>query len=90
VPIVCGHDGEEHLETEALGWTASDVYVARAAAPRGCLVRVYMAGADPGVWHYDRLAVGTYMIRLMGAVDHSSRRPLAPGSGPRVQKVPHA
>jgi hypothetical protein len=33
---------------------------------------------------HDRPAVGTYMIRLMGAVDHSSRRPLALGSGPRV------
>jgi hypothetical protein len=28
--IVWEHDGEEHIETEALGWTGRDVYVADA------------------------------------------------------------
>jgi Family of unknown function (DUF6326) len=36
----------------------------------GCVVRVYTAGVDPGVWH---LMTGRpFMIRLMGVVDHSS------------------
>jgi hypothetical protein len=45
VCIVWEDDGEEHIETEALGWTSRDVYV-RLPDPRYRLTSVWLDAAD--------------------------------------------
>jgi hypothetical protein len=45
VRIVWAHDGEEHIETEALGWTGQHAYI-RLPDPRHRFTSVWLNAAD--------------------------------------------